>query len=68
MASRIGVVALGVALAASCLCGCGGAPTGGPAATPAPAGSAGRAANTSLIACAVLRLATGSECCCLITG
>jgi CubicO group peptidase (beta-lactamase class C family) len=43
VASRIGVVALGVALAASCLSGCGGGPTGGPAATPAPAGSAGRA-------------------------
>ena len=46
MASRIGVVALGaMALAASCLSGCGGGPTGGPAATPppAPTGSAGRA-------------------------
>ena len=46
MARRIGVVALGVvALAASCLCGCGGGPTAGPAATPppAPTGSAGRA-------------------------
>jgi CubicO group peptidase (beta-lactamase class C family) len=44
VASRIGVVALGVALAASCLCACGGGPSaGGPAATPAPAGSAGRA-------------------------
>ena len=46
MASRIGVVALGVvALAASCLSGCGGGPSAGPAATPppAPAGSAGRA-------------------------
>jgi CubicO group peptidase (beta-lactamase class C family) len=34
-----------VALAASCLCGCGGGPTAGPAATPppAPTGSAGRA-------------------------
>jgi hypothetical protein len=44
--SRIWVVALGVvALAASCICGCGGGPgAGGPAATrpPAPAGSAGR--------------------------
>jgi CubicO group peptidase (beta-lactamase class C family) len=43
VASRVGVVALGVALAASCLSGCGSGPTGGPAATPAPAGSAGRA-------------------------
>ena len=46
MASRIGVVALGaMALAASCLSGCGGGPTAGPAATPppAPAGSASRA-------------------------
>ena len=46
MASRIGVVALGaMALAASCLSGCGGGPTAGPAATPppAPTGSAGRA-------------------------
>jgi CubicO group peptidase (beta-lactamase class C family) len=46
VASRIGVVALGaMALAASCLSGCGGGPTAGPAATPppAPTGSAGRA-------------------------
>ena len=46
MASRIGVVALGaIALAASCLSGCGGGPTAGPAATPppAPTGSASRA-------------------------
>jgi len=44
VASRIGVVALGaMALAASCLSGCGGGPAAGPAATPAPAGSAGRA-------------------------
>ena len=46
MASRIGVVALGaMALAASCLSGCGGGPTAGPAATPppAPTGSASRA-------------------------
>lgn len=46
MASRIWVVALGVvALAASCLSGCGGGPTAGPAATPppAPTGSVSRA-------------------------
>jgi CubicO group peptidase (beta-lactamase class C family) len=47
VASRIWVVALGVvALAASCVCGCGGGPAaGGPVATPppAPAGSADRA-------------------------
>ena len=41
MASRIGVVALGVvALAASCLSGCGGGPAAGPAATPPPAPTA----------------------------
>jgi CubicO group peptidase (beta-lactamase class C family) len=43
VATRVGVVALGaMALAASCLSGCGGGPTAGPAATPAPTGSAGR--------------------------
>src|SRR5580704_15956315 len=46
VASRIWVVALGVvALAASCLSGCGGGPTAGPVATPppAPTGSVGGA-------------------------
>jgi len=49
--SRIWVVALGVvALAASCISGCGGGPgTGGPAATrpPVPTGSAGRVCTSS---------------------
>jgi CubicO group peptidase (beta-lactamase class C family) len=47
--SRIWVVALGVvALAASCVSGCGGGPgAGGPAATPPPAGSAGRVCTPS---------------------
>ena len=49
MVSRIWVVALGVVvLAASCVCGCGGGPNaGGPAATPPPAGSAGRVCTPS---------------------
>ena len=49
MGSRIWVVALGVvALAASCVSGCGGGPgAGGPAATSAPAGSAGRVCTPS---------------------
>lgn len=49
MVSRIRVVALGVVvLAASCVCGCGGGPNaGGPAATPPPAGSAGRVCTPS---------------------